>query len=85
VDAIQLNMAGFQRDQIDEAFVSQRDNQPFVVLYGIAPGTLGAKDGPVVAYEKTGVRGKKLVVDVSTNVSHVDEERLQEMLKPKAK
>src|SRR5687767_8303954 len=85
VDAIQLNLAGFERDKIDEAFVSERDKEPFVVLYGIAPGTLGAKDGPVVAHEKTGVAGKRLVVNVGTEVSHVNEEQLQEMLKPKGK
>lgn len=83
VDAIQLNLAGFQRDKLEEAFVSLRDNEPFVVLYGITPGTLGAKDGPVVAYEKTGVGGKKLVVNVSAQLAYVSEQQLQEMLKPK--
>ncbi len=83
VDAIQLNMAGIQRDKIDEAFVSLRDNEPFVVVYGVAPGTLGAKDGPVIAYEKTGIDGKKLVVNVSTHLSYVNEQQLQELLQPK--
>ena len=54
IDAIQLNMAGFQRDKIDEAFMSLRDNEPFVVVYGVSVGTIGAENGPLVAYEKTG-------------------------------
>jgi hypothetical protein len=85
IDAIQLNLAGFERDKIDEAFISERDKEPFVVRYGIAPGTLGAKDGPVVAHEKTGAGGKKLVVNVGTVVSHVSDNQLQELLKPKGK
>jgi hypothetical protein len=85
IDQIQLSLAGFERSKIDEAFISQRDNEPFVVVYNVAAGTLGAKDGPVVAYEKTGVGGKKLVADVSTNLFHVNDARLQEMLKPKQK
>jgi hypothetical protein len=83
IDAIQLNMVGFQRDKIDEAFVSLRDNQPFEMVYGVTPGTLGAKDAPIVAYEKTGVGGKKLVVNLSTHVAYVTEQQLQDMLKPK--
>ena len=85
VDQIQLNLAGFQRDSIDEAFVSLRDNEPFVVVYGVAAGTLGAKDGPIIAYEKTGVGGRRLVADVNTQLFHLDDQRLQEMLKPKNK
>lgn len=83
VDAIQLSLAGFSRDKLDDAFVSLRDNEPFVVIYNVNAGTLGAKDGPVIAYEKTGVGGKKLVVNVSAQLSYVSEDRLQEMLKPK--
>src|SRR5262245_59392596 len=40
VDQIQLNMAGIEREKIDDAFVSLRDNEPFVVVYGVSPGTL---------------------------------------------
>lgn len=83
IDAIQLNLAGFQRDTIDQAFISMRDNEPFVVVYNVAAGTLGAKDGPIVVYEKTGVGGKRLAANVSTQLYHVNETQLQELLKPK--
>lgn len=46
VDQIQLNLAGFTRETIDDAFVSLRDNEPFVVLYNIKPGTLVRKMVP---------------------------------------
>jgi len=83
IDQIQLNMAGIERGKIDEAFVSLRDNEPFVVIYGVSAGTLGAKDGPVVAHEKTGVGGKRLVVNVSTHLQHVNESRLKELVEQK--
>jgi hypothetical protein len=83
IDAIQLNMAGFQRDKIDEAFVGLRDNEPFVVVYGVEAGTIGAKNGPIVAYEKTGSRGKKLAADISAQLQLLTEAVLQERLQAK--
>ena len=85
VDQIQLNLAGIDPKKIDEAFVSLRDNEPFVVVYGVSPGTLGSKDGPVVAYEKKGVNGKRLVANVSAQLAHVNEAKLEELLTSKAK
>jgi hypothetical protein len=83
IDAIQLNMAGFQRDKIDEAFVGLRDNEPFVVVYGVEAGTIGAKNGPIVAYEKTGSRGKKLAADISAQVQLLTESGLKDRLAAK--
>jgi hypothetical protein len=83
LDAIQLGMYGFERDKIDEAFHGLRDNEPFVVVYGVAPGTIGAKNGPLVAYEKTGARGKKLAADISAQVHLLTEAGLKERLEVK--
>src|SRR3954453_13123899 len=41
----------------DELFISERDGQPFVVIYGPAPAG-AARD--VIAYERMGVGGKRL-------------------------
>jgi len=83
VDRIQLNMAGIEFAKIDEAFVSLRDKEPFVVVYGVNAGRLGSKTGPIIAYEKTGVRGKHLVANVSTQLDHVNEDRLKDLINPK--
>ena len=83
MDGVQLGMAGFERDKIDEAFVGLRDNEPFVVIYGVEPGTIGAKNGPIVAYEKTGARGKKLAADIGAQVHLLTEAGLKERLETK--
>jgi hypothetical protein len=55
-------------DSIEELFVSERDVQPFVVVYG-SPST--ASD--VVVYEKTGLNGKRQVGHRIGMVEEVDE------------
>lgn len=43
-------------DDVDELFVSERDNEPFVVKYGLN----GVADHAII-FEKTGVDSKRLV------------------------
>jgi hypothetical protein len=61
-------------DNVDAAFVSLRDNEPFQIV------RLPRGMGPVLAHEKTGVRGNRLVMSSQGNVFEVDETRFQEML-----
>ncbi|MFW5693154.1 MAG: hypothetical protein ACOCWL_02965 [Thermoguttaceae bacterium] len=79
-DAEQLASLGV--DDVDELFVSERDGEPYVVLYGDAaqgnpPGPAGA---PVVAYEQEGVRGKRFVASSMGAVEEVDEARFRELV-----
>src|SRR6478672_11820177 len=52
---------GVDPNAIDATFVSERDKEPFVVLYGVGISQISGTSAPVVAYEKTGVAGKRLV------------------------
>src|SRR6476659_3197912 len=61
---------------IDELFVSERDGQPFVVLYGSAPKG-EARD--VIAYEQNGVSGKRLVGYSIGAIAEVDENQFAKL------
>ena len=54
---------------IDELFVSDRDGQPIVVVYG---KDAKGKTPDVVAYEQTGVDGVRLVGNRAGQVTEVD-------------
>jgi hypothetical protein len=62
-------------DDVDAAFVSLRDKEPYQIVH------LPMGMGPVLAHEKTGVGGKRLVMSSQGNVFEVDEKRFQEMLR----
>jgi hypothetical protein len=79
----QLMPSGVDRNAIDTLFVSERDGEPFVVLYGVTITGVSGTSGAVVAHEKTGKGGKRLVVLSNTKVEHVDEARLQALLASK--
>lgn len=66
-------------DNIDASFVSERDGQPLVVMYGQGPGKISGDSKKVLAYEKTGKNGKHLVVFASTKVDLVDEAELERL------
>lgn len=66
-------------ESVDALFVSERDSQPFVVLYGPAPQ--GATSD-VVAYEQTGVEGRRQAVSSLGSIQEVDEAELQQLLGP---
>jgi hypothetical protein len=74
-----LSSNGLDPRATDAAFVSLRDEEPFVVLYGITITRISATSAPLVAHEKTGRNGKRLVAFANGKVDHVDEARLQEL------
>lgn len=67
---------------IDASFVSGRDNQPLVVIYGQDVGTISGKSRQVVAHEKTGKNGKRLVVFISTKVENLSAAELEKLTAP---
>ena len=71
-------------NNIDSSFVSQRDNEPFVVMYGKNIGKLSGDSKHVIAHEKTGKNGKRLVVFASTKVDNVGEAELEQLKAAKA-
>lgn len=67
---------------VDALFVSERDKQPYVILYaGEALGTEGPAGQPVVAYEKNGVGGKRYVASTLGAVEEVDDAKFREWVK----
>ncbi len=69
----------------EELFISPRDKQPYVVIYNVKPtGMPGGTDPvPLVAYEQTGVDGKRYIADVMVGVKEVDESPFQTLLPKK--
>jgi hypothetical protein len=63
-------------------FVSPRDSEAYVVLYGLKLAPPDPQKGaPIVAYEKTGVNGKRLVARSTTQVEEIEEAKLKEWVK----
>jgi hypothetical protein len=79
VPDFQLKANGLDPAQLDATFVSERDQEPFVVAYGSAVGRISGDSTQVIAHEKSGKNGKRLVVFVSTKVDLVDDARLKEL------
>lgn len=70
----------FQVADVDAMFISPRDQQPYVVIYGAMPDLPGPGGAPVVAHEKTGVEGKRFVASALGAVEEVDEARFRGMV-----
>jgi hypothetical protein len=66
-------------NNIDSSFISERDNEPLVVIYGKGIGKISGDSKHVIAHEKTGKNGKRLVVFASTKLDHVSEAELQRL------
>lgn len=63
---------------VDQLLVSPRDSQPFVIRYGKDAGRFLERG--VVAHEKTGVAGRRLVGFDLGYVKEVDEEEFKQLL-----
>ena len=67
----------------DALFVSDRDEKPYVILYGNqvrgAPAN-GPGGAPVVIYEQDGVDGMRYVASSMGAVEEVDEEQFQQLV-----
>lgn len=67
---------GYAIESVDDVFISPRDNEPYVVVYG--------KRAKIVAYEATGLDGKRFVADELGIAREVDEAEFAELV-PNAK
>lgn len=61
-------------------WVSSRDNQPYVIRYGVVTGPPGPAGMPVVAYEAKGSGGRRYVASSLGAVDEVDETRFRELV-----
>lgn len=70
VDPEKLTRIGIDPNAIDALFVSQRDNQPFKVRYGVRGSAMGSSE-PVI-FEAEGVDGKREVGFLNMTQREVD-------------
>jgi hypothetical protein len=70
---------GLDPKNLDAAFVSDRDHEPLVILYGLKTATISGDSKQVIAHEKTGTNGRRLVVFMSTKVDYVHEAELEKL------
>jgi hypothetical protein len=62
----------------DELFVSPRDNEPYVILYGHEAAKLISRG--IVIHERTGVGGRRLVGNRGGSVEEVDEAQFRKLV-----
>ena len=67
-------LAHFEIDNVETLFVSERDGQPFVLVQ------LPRGIGPVLAHEKVGAQGTRLVISSVGSVEEMDEARFQQAM-----
>lgn len=70
----------FAVKDVPSLFVSSRDKQPYVILYGRLAGPPGPGMQPVFAYERVGVGGKRLVASGLGAVEEVDEAKFKQLV-----
>jgi hypothetical protein len=66
-------------DDLEKAFVSPRDGQPYVLVAQTA-GVPDPTRPSVIAYEQTGKDGRRFVAFATTAVEEVDETRFAELV-----
>lgn len=67
------------RDSLDTLWTSERDGQPFVIVCGVSIHELSGDRAPLVAHERTGKNGKRLVAYANGKVEEVDDDRFREL------
>jgi hypothetical protein len=74
---------GVDPKSIDASFVSERDQEPIVIRYGLTIKQISGTSAPLIAHEKTGKNGKRLVAFANGKVALVDEAQLQNLMSDK--
>jgi hypothetical protein len=70
-------LVGFDVSDVESLFISSRDQQPYVVLYGRSAPAGKAR---IVAYEREGAGGTRFVANDLGDVQEVDEAQFKEMV-----
>jgi hypothetical protein len=60
----------------EEIFVSSRDGQPYVIIYGANLGTVSSPE--ILAYEKKGADGKRYVLLMSRDVRQLTDQEFKQ-------
>jgi hypothetical protein len=70
----------FGISSVDALFISERDKQPYVVIYGQPKGPAALAGQPVCVYERQGVGGRRYVASSLGAVEEVDESRFRQLV-----
>jgi len=73
-------LEAFGIKKMEDLFVSERDEQPYVVRYGIDIPPPGPNGQTAVAYESKGLNGNRLVVFSTAGVEEVGTARLKQLV-----
>ncbi len=78
-----LELYGIDEKDPESILVSFRDGQPFGIVYGLSIKGLNPRSGPIVAYEKTGESGRRLVVRLNGQVESLTSDQIERELAEK--
>jgi hypothetical protein len=78
------DLASFGIEDSKRLFISNRDDKPYIIIYGEPKGPPGPGGAPVIAYEQEGKDGKRWVASSLGAVEEVDEARFRQLV-PTAK
>ena len=73
-------LAALKITDVEQLFVSPRDNQPYVVRYGAKLPPPGPSGSPVIAYEKDGDGGRRFVAFANAGVEELDDARFRQLV-----
>ncbi len=73
-------LAAMKATDADKLFTSARDHEPYVIVYGKPNGPPGPAGAPVIAYEHTGIEGKRFVASSMGAVEEVDEAHFRQLV-----
>jgi len=76
---------GLPQEEVEKSFVSIRDNQPYIIRWGMRPqgsGPLGAEAPKpvIIIMERTGAEGTRYVADSRPEVLQMTEEELKQQV-----
>jgi hypothetical protein len=76
---------GIPQDEAEKSFVSIRDNQPYIIRWGVRPqgsGPLGAEAPKpvVIVVERTGADGLRYVADSRPSVNQMTEDEIKQLV-----
>jgi hypothetical protein len=78
------DLKSFGIDDPSRIFISDRDDKPYIIIYGEPKGPPGPGGAAVFAYEQEGKAGKRWVASSIGAIEEVDEARFRELV-PTAK
>jgi hypothetical protein len=75
-----LEAGGINPKAEPASFVSERDGEQFVVRYGVGVSQAKDNEAPIIAYEKTGKDGTRLVAFANGKVDCMEDVAAMELM-----